>query len=50
MPSTPADRLGLLRSAVADDNPVVFLLDIDLRTLKPWTRRRCWPRCAGPGG
>jgi pyruvate dehydrogenase E1 component beta subunit len=30
MPSEPADCLGLLRSAVADDNPVVFLLDIGL--------------------
>lgn len=30
MPSEPADVLGLLRSAVADDNPVIFLIDLGL--------------------
>jgi acetoin:2,6-dichlorophenolindophenol oxidoreductase subunit beta len=30
MPSEPADFLGLLRAAVRDDNPVVFLTDIGL--------------------
>jgi pyruvate dehydrogenase E1 component beta subunit len=30
MPSEPADVLGLLRSSVADDNPVVFLIDLGL--------------------
>lgn len=30
MPSEPADFLGLLRAAVRDDNPVVFLTDLGL--------------------
>jgi acetoin:2,6-dichlorophenolindophenol oxidoreductase subunit beta len=30
MPSTPADFKGLLKSAIRDDNPVVFLADIGL--------------------
>ncbi len=30
MPSTPADVKGLLKSAIRDDNPVVFLLDMTL--------------------
>ena len=30
MPSEPADCIGLLRSAVADDNPIIFLMDIGL--------------------
>jgi len=30
MPSTPADARALLKSAIRDDNPVIFLLDIGL--------------------
>lgn len=30
MPATPADFLGLLKSAIRDDNPVVFLTDLGL--------------------
>jgi acetoin:2,6-dichlorophenolindophenol oxidoreductase subunit beta len=30
MPSTPADVMGLLKAAIRDDNPVVFLTDLGL--------------------
>ena len=30
MPSTPADFMGLLKSAIRDDNPVIFMVDLAL--------------------